>query len=323
MTDDSSLRNTVQCESTESDNVAQQATHPISQLTGNPFLLTVLSAIAFFLAGAWAWSPKFALLLFPILLLHELGHLAAMKLFGYQDVRLFFVPFLGAAVASRAKSGSLGQRITVCLAGPMPGIILATALWITGLAEINQTVSAIVVMLLVINGLNLLPILPLDGGWLIHTLLLARRPWLEFIFRCVTIAVLLAASAATNNWLLAFVAIPFATGLKSAYHFCRIQSRLTLQTPRTETTRGPSNAVILQEVRKEFPGAILTEATGQQWLRRIHSTTNIPQPKLSTAGAICAIVAITVSGCGAIIFQLAKTDQNQPILQPEPWVHEY
>lgn len=324
MTDDSSLRNTVQCESTGSSNLLHQSARPISALTGNPLLLTVLSAIAFVVAGAWAWSPKFVLLLFPILLLHELGHFAAMKLFGYQDVRLFFVPFLGAAVAGRSESGSIAQRITVCLAGPLPGIAIAIVLWISGLTTNNETVSAAVVMLLVINGFNLLPILPLDGGWLIQTLLLARRPWLELTFRCVTIAILLAIATATKTWLLALIAIPFATGLKSAFHFCRIQSRLASATTKMAFAENtPSNEMILQEVRNEFPGAILTEVTAQQWLRRIHSSTDAPKPNIGLAWATCTIVLITLIGSGFIVFELANKEQVQPTLQLEPWEHEY
>lgn len=324
MTDDSSLRNAVQCESVKSGNVADQTDQPISELTGNPFLLTALSAMAFFVAGAWAWSPKFVVILFPILLLHELGHFAAMKRFGYQDVRLFFVPFLGAAVAGRSESGSIGQRITVCLAGPMPGIAIAIALWISGLTNNNETLSAAVVMLLVINGLNLLPILPLDGGWLIQTLLLVRRPWLELAFRCITIAVLLVVAAATKMWLVAVIAIPFATRLKSAFHFCRIHSRLASKTTDKETADGtPSNAAILREVRHEFPGAILTAVTAEQWLRRIHSTIDAPKPNFGMAMATCTIVLFTLIWSGIIVLELANMERAQPALQMDPWEHEY
>ena len=41
----------------------------------------------------WAWL----LWLLPFLLLHELGHWSAMRLFGHRDARIRFIPFLGAA----------------------------------------------------------------------------------------------------------------------------------------------------------------------------------------------------------------------------------
>ena len=34
-------------------------------------------------------------LLVVVLLIHELGHLAAMRLFGFSDLRMFFIPFFG------------------------------------------------------------------------------------------------------------------------------------------------------------------------------------------------------------------------------------
>lgn len=324
MTDDSALQKTVQCESTGSGNVDNQPVSHIDALTGNPLLLTVLSAIAFFVTGAWAWSPKFVVLLFPILLIHELGHFAAMKLFGYQDIRFFFVPLLGAAVAGRSESGSAAQKITVCLAGPMPGIAIAITLWFSGLTESNETASAIVVMLLAINGFNLLPILPLDGGWLIQTLLFARRPWLEFIFRCLTILILLTLAAVTRTWLLALITIPFATGLKSAFHLCRIQSRLFSRTPNQYIPEASlSDRAILQEVRNEFPGAILAEATGGQWLQRIQSTINAPQPRLSMAVIVCAIVLMIVIGAGVVMLEVMNKDRAEPTLKLDPWEHEY
>lgn len=341
MTDDSSLRTTVQCESSDSGDVVGQPVHAPrtltdNALTGNPLLLTVLSAIAFFVAGTWAWSLKFVLLLFPILLLHELGHFAAMKLFGYRDVRLFFVPLLGAAVAGHSESGSITQRVTVCLAGPIPGLAIAVAFWSSGLTTTNETVSAFAIMLLAINGFNLLPILPLDGGWLIQSLLLARRPWLEFTFRCLTILILLTTAIATQIWLVALIAIPFTTGLKSALHFCRIQSRLFSQTGKrhpekledSNTGDGnpvyhPSDELILQAVREEFPGAILTEKTAKQWLQRIHTLIRAPQPKLPVAFAICAATLILIAGSGAIMLQLVKKDHAEPVLRLDPWQHEY
>ena len=314
MTDDSSLPNTVQCESTSLNNVVNQTVHPISMLAENPLLVTVLSAIVFFVVGAWAWSLKFVLLLFPILLFHELGHFTAMKLFGYQNVRIFFIPLLGAAVAGRSESGSIGQRIIVCLAGPMPGITMAIVIWLSGNPETNHVVSAIVVMLLVINGFNLLPILPFDGGWLIHTLLFARHPWLEFILRCTAIVILFATAIASKTWLLALVAIPLIVGLKSGFHFCRIQSRLLSLTPSKDAKEVTlSDQKILTAVRDEFRGAILTETIAKQWLHRIDSTINAPRATMATAIMVCAIVLFTVIAAGTIVLNLT----NKPATETE------
>ncbi|MEP3478326.1 MAG: site-2 protease family protein [Fuerstiella sp.] len=323
MTDDSSLRKPVQCESTELAHAAATAQNSTAKepnlVAGNPLLLTVLSAIAFFVVGAWAWSPKFALLLFPILLLHELGHFAAMKRFGYQEVRLFFVPLLGAAVAGRSKSGSISQKIIVSLAGPIPGIMVAAMLWFSGVTATHPTANAVAIMLLAVNGFNLLPILPLDGGWLVQTLL-AKRPWLEFAFRCITILLLLVIAITTKAWIIAVIAIPSASRLYSALHLCRIQSQLLKANP----TRSPiTDDKILQQVRLEFPGAILTDKTAEQWLQRIHQLINEAKLKRSVVMAICFLLLVLIAGSGAIMWNLLEQDRTENRLQPDPWQHEY
>lgn len=325
MTDDSSLRKPVQCESTELSDVVATArlstatTTGFNQIAGNPLLLTVLSAIAFFVVGAWAWSPKFVLLLFPILLLHELGHFAVMKLFGYQEVRLFFVPLLGAAVAGRSKSGSISQKIIVPLAGPLPGIIVAAVLWFSGVTATHPTANAMAIMLLAVNGFNLLPILPLDGGWLVQTLL-AKRPWLEFAFRCITILFLLAIAIATKTWIIAVIAILSASRLYSALHLCRIQSQLLKAHP----LRSPiADDMILQQVRLEFPGAILTDKTAEQWLLRIHQLINEAKLKRSVVMAICFLLLVLIAGSGTIMWNLLEQNRTENRLQPDLWQHEY
>src|SRR4051812_15229775 len=44
--------------------------------------------------GSRSWEAL--ALLVPILLFHELGHYLAMRIFGYRNVRMFFIPLLGA-----------------------------------------------------------------------------------------------------------------------------------------------------------------------------------------------------------------------------------
>ncbi|NTV04424.1 LptF/LptG family permease, partial [bacterium] len=53
-----------------------------------------------------------------VLLVHELGHFAAMKLFKYSDVQIFFIPMLGAAV-----TGSPTKHVQVNK--PLVGSMLA------------------------------------------------------------------------------------------------------------------------------------------------------------------------------------------------------
>lgn len=313
MTDDSSFAESVQCEEDSQSAVTGQRWLSIAQ---TPLLLTVLSALAFLVAGTWAWSLELVLLLFPVLLMHEVGHLLTMRAFGYQGIRFFFVPLLGAAVAGRSPKASAAQKIVVCLAGPVPGILIAVLLWWSGIAANDGLSRAFTVMLLLVNGINLLPILPLDGGWLFQTLLLTRRPWTDFGFRCCTPLILLSAAAFAKSWLLAVVALLFTTGLKAAFHFCRVQSRLlhTLADNSHPHHIELSNETILQEVRGEFPGAILTERAAKEWIQRMRATLDPSAPKQFTAIALCCFVALLLLASGGILFDLLQTPEAETTL---------
>jgi Zn-dependent protease len=87
-----------------------------------------------------------------------------MRMAGYRDVNIFFVPFLGALTVGRDTGSSVRQQLIVMLAGPVPG------LWLAVLALVLQAhggpwfLRPLAFTLLFINALNLLPLTPLDGG---------------------------------------------------------------------------------------------------------------------------------------------------------------
>ncbi|MCU0866247.1 MAG: hypothetical protein MUC36_20880 [Planctomycetes bacterium] len=126
-----------------------------------------------------------------ILLFHELGHLACMRLFGFRDLGMLFLPFLGAAVSGHKDGASAWERALVSLAGPLPGIVAAIGLlWYVGPGamahEPRSEVAEATALLVTLNLLNLVPVLPLDGGRVFEVLLFARWPWLDGMFRAAT-----------------------------------------------------------------------------------------------------------------------------------------
>src|SRR5262249_49106418 len=60
---------------------------------------------------------EFGWLLLPVLLFHECGHYVAMRAFGYRNLRMFFIPFLGAAVAGKNFNVAGWKKAVVALAG--------------------------------------------------------------------------------------------------------------------------------------------------------------------------------------------------------------
>jgi Zn-dependent protease len=152
--------------------IERLARAPVPKPSSNTLIWTSVIAVGLLLRDGVAW----ALVLGSILLFHEAGHALAMKAFGYRDVRMFFIPFFGAAVTGTSKPGPAWRACVVLLAGPVPGVLVGLALGLGPrfgftLAEPWKTHAF---MLVLINTFNLLPIYPLDGGRLLQTLLFSR-----------------------------------------------------------------------------------------------------------------------------------------------------
>jgi len=141
------------------------------------------SAILFIALGAWFWSIEVVLYLVPILLFHELGHYVAMRYFDYRNVKMFFLPLLGAAVSGQHFNIPSWKKVIVSLAGPIPGILLAIPMAVVAIQTESELWRHATLMIVLINVFNLLPLLPLDGGWTAHALYFCRQPWLDVLFR--------------------------------------------------------------------------------------------------------------------------------------------
>jgi len=148
---------------------------------GTPWPLIAVvfwTAAISFLAMASLWNASVAALILAVVSFHEAGHAAAMRMLGYRDVHVFFVPLLGAMTVGRSAAATVRDRLAVLLAGPVPGLWLAVVL-----LAIDQTsgpfkpVRMVALALVVLNGLNLLPFTPLDGGRALELLSRPESPW--------------------------------------------------------------------------------------------------------------------------------------------------
>lgn len=193
---------------------------------GSTILILIISILAFVGAGSSQWTWKYALLLVPILLFHELGHYLAMKAFNYTNLKMFFIPFFGAAVSGRHYNVAGWKKVLVSLMGPLPGIVLGMLIGAAGLFLHNPLLIKVGLVTLVLNGFNLIPILPLDGGWICQNLLFTRHYLLDIVFRVIAILALVTQSAFSSNRILMFVGISMAIGLPVQYRIAKIVTRL-------------------------------------------------------------------------------------------------
>jgi Zn-dependent protease len=163
---------------TYAETLAQLRSEPAAHRTE---WLVPLSAVLFLLA-AYQWSsPDQIAALVTVILLHEAGHLAAMKALGYRDTKIFFVPFLGAAAVGRREDAAAWQRAVVFLAGPLPGLAIGLVL-LLGSWPLPPFFAHVASMLVWLNAFNLLPLEPLDGGRLLNVLVFSRHAAVESAF---------------------------------------------------------------------------------------------------------------------------------------------
>jgi Zn-dependent protease len=213
----------------------------------------LLGSLALFLAlgyalphssGLFLNGPGWVLNLMFVLVFHELGHFGAMKLFGYQDVTMFFLPLMGAAVSGRKVDASLAQKVWMLLAGPMPGLILGFGLLVgQGIWPQVKALESLAWMLIGLNLANLLPILPLDGGKIAHLVLFSRFPSLDVLFRGVGV-VFLGLLGVFGSPLLLALALAVAIGIPNSYRTARLDRDLRNHVRTNSGLKDPDDILI-------------------------------------------------------------------------------
>jgi Zn-dependent protease len=114
-----------------------------------------------------------------LMLIHEMGHVLAMRYYGLSASPPIFIPFIGALINLREPPPNALVESVVGIGGPLLGTIgaLATYAWAITLpagSELNLELLVVAQLAFFLNLFNLLPIPPLDGG----RVTAAISPWL-------------------------------------------------------------------------------------------------------------------------------------------------
>lgn len=185
--------------------------------------LLPVTAVAFFAVARIDLALLDVAVFAAAIAFHELGHFVAMRVIGYRDVRVFFLPFVGAATTGKREDATAWERVVVSLAGPVPGILSAVVLTVgldgSQFAAVHRAVAA----LLVINAFNLLPFEPLDGGRVVSTLLFSRGRWHETAFGVASGLALVLFGIALSSVLLSLFGL-FALLLAPGRHKLRVDA---------------------------------------------------------------------------------------------------
>jgi len=147
----------------------------------------VMTGLLTYASFAYLFDWRFAAILVVLLLVHEAGHALAMRWVGMPVQGIYLIPFFGGVAVASAPHRTEGERGFVALMGP--GFSLLTtagfliAAWMTDAILFKELalVSAI------LNGINLAPVLPLDGGHVVDAAMSRGDPEIATMLNVLTL----------------------------------------------------------------------------------------------------------------------------------------
>lgn len=269
-------------------------------------------------SGSMASTWDLMAILVGVLFVHELGHYIAMRGFGYRNLRMFFIPFFGAAVSGRHYNVAGWKKAIVSLMGPVPGIVLGVVLGLTGIVLKKTLLTKIGLMALILNGFNLLPVLPLDGGWVAHTLVFSRHYLLDAAFRVVAAGVLALGGVFMKQRLLMYLGAASLVGLPVAFRQARIvaelrRSGLKGTSPDDQSIPPEAAHVIIEKLRAAFPRRTTTKILAQRTVQVFETLNARPPGWLGTLGlgAVHLASFVTAIVFAAVLVIGGRTDLGQ------------
>jgi Zn-dependent protease len=134
--------------------------------------MLVSAAVYAFMFG----DIKLAIGFVVLMLIHEMGHVIALKNYGLARGAPLFIPFMGAVINLRSSPKNAAQEAIVGIGGPVLGTVGALACFALAFAmpAYSATLVNIAFWGFMLNLFNMLPVPPLDGG----RVTAAISPWI-------------------------------------------------------------------------------------------------------------------------------------------------
>jgi Zn-dependent protease len=156
----------------------------------------IVSVVAYSLFFGWTFAVGFVILLF----VHEMGHVIQLRREGVKASAPMFIPFLGAVVMMKSMPEDALAEARVGLAGPILGTAGAGVCLAIGEATDSDLLRALAYVGFLLNLINLVPIVPFDGG----RAMAAMAPAMWFLGIAAMVALLLLTG---NPFLLIFIVL--------------------------------------------------------------------------------------------------------------------
>ena len=270
-------------------------------------VLLMLASLALFIVYLSDNPTQTVLIFVGVLFIHELGHLVGMWLFGYRDIKLFFVPFMGAVITSRNDNAEPWQRAVVLLLGPLPGIVAGLSIYAAAQPAEGTFHYELAVVFVLLNAFNMLPLVPLDGGRVLEVLLLTRLPILGTIFR-VAAAVALAWLASETGWVVCWIlAGLMLVAAPIAYQLGVAASAFRAAHPDLPAEPNQMSDAQLQElidtIHRMTPK--MSADKYADWARMLHGQANTPR---ASPAQVVILLGLYVAGLVAVVLFFVTAD---------------
>ncbi len=144
-------------------------------------LKTIIGMIVSFGIFMPIWGWQLALGLIFSLYIHEIGHIYTLRRIGISVTGLSFIPGFGAAVRLKQYPNNPIENSRVGLAGPMWGLWCSCLIFCSYLFFGWEGLKGAAKIGAWINLMNLVPILPLDGGRGFQALSMRERAFSLFV----------------------------------------------------------------------------------------------------------------------------------------------
>lgn len=165
--------------------------------------LTIFSIVLFVMTFLFVFTDEvnFVFHILIVLLVHEMGHYSMMKLFKYNNVRMLFIPLMGAFVQGSKETYSQKQSLIVIGAGPFPGILIGTLLIVLASTFKEAWMIDLGLLFLLLNIINLIPLDPLDGGQLFKLLIKKNQELFILVFSFISSLILIGGGWYIDSWM--------------------------------------------------------------------------------------------------------------------------
>ncbi len=218
--------------------------------------LLVSSIVAFAIAGAILWEPALALILLAVIVIHELGHYAAMRAMGYDNVHFLALPLVGGVTMGRDASPSANKQVWMSLMGPLPGIAIGAVLLVVAMVKGDMDPASPLMlgglMFAGVNYLNLVPVPPLDGAKVLEGMLPPRFAKVQtVVFTLITI-VAGVACVFGGLWLLAAIAGLQLLSVKRRWRLHDVEADLARMAPPGRAHDAIPAIVVLEAIERRL-----------------------------------------------------------------------